>query len=184
MIRYSVLVATCLVLLAGILAFGFRLFDLAARGPSAPIVHQAWTPDRIANRLQSNDPRTRNPSGSATLDRPLFYKGRDYPKREVPVASLEPSPVVQPVERPVVRLPAPPPRAPSISIDRLRLLGIVVAGGERQALVEIQGKSTAWFREKARIEDWEVDKVDVDRVLLRSGTFTGELELYRSAKSN
>lgn len=91
---------------------------------------------------------------------------------------------VQRVARRTHRKPKPP-RPARTSLAQMRLLGILINGGERQAFVTTPriGKG-AWLAENASFEGWKILRIEDNRIVLKSGTDRRELSLYKEGPSS
>ncbi|HEX2257055.1 MAG TPA: hypothetical protein VHG92_10230 [Afifellaceae bacterium] len=96
--------------------------------------------------------------------RPLFTAGRRPPN-----ATEESAPEGE-IEVALEAAEPPPPE--------LRLVGIAIDGGIRQALLRIEGEGEEWVREGDDFAGWRLGSVKSDSVVLRSGERSHALSLY------
>jgi len=99
-----------------------------------------------------------------TLARPLFTPSRR------PTLAPEPEPS-----------PAPPPPTPK----NLRLIGIIERSpATRHALIRTDDAPGAWFKNGDKISGWEVERIDSDAVVLRTGPHAHQLKLFPQHAKN
>ncbi len=104
---------------------------------------------------------------SQTLSRPLFEPERRpfVPKAPEPVADDEPT--------------APQPPAPEIPREKLRIVGVKIFKGTRQALIVSENDKTGqWVSKGDSIGGWKVVTVQAGSAIVAAGSQRQTLTLY------
>jgi hypothetical protein len=99
---------------------------------------------------------------TATLERPLFVRGRRPPAPE-PVAVMPSS-------------PPPTPVVEAVSTPQATLVGVIKGDGQALALLNTAGKIVA-LRQGETIEDWQITDVAAREVTFQHGERTVVLKL-------
>jgi hypothetical protein len=95
---------------------------------------------------------------SQSLARPLFFDGRRLP-------SPQPKQINAEAPKPPPPSPPPPPPKPATLPDKIRLLGLVMQGGDRKALIEIPPQQAAWLKVGDQIAEWTIIAIEANHVL-------------------
>ncbi|MGH6942672.1 MAG: type II secretion system protein N [Geminicoccaceae bacterium] len=127
---------------------------------SLPLAPQVTAGPPGAPRPQfAPDPLTFKPPPRSAFDeiaaRPLFSESR----------------------RPFV---SPKPEAaadPPATDQRIELVGTLLTGKTRAALLQPEGQDARWLREGEQVAGWQVERIEADRIMLGDGKETKTLEL-------
>lgn len=110
---------------------------------------------------------------SQSLTRPLFFEGRRLPT---------PPPKQVKVEAPKPPPPPPPPPKPAVLPDKIKLLGVVLKAGDRQALIEVPPQPATWFSAGDRIAEWTISTIEGNQIVLsHPSNHPATLVLYSDA---
>lgn len=96
-----------------------------------------------------------------TLARPVFFEGRQFPS---------PPPTPQPT----------PQMEVATNIAALKLRGVRIEGGLRQALIGANEQPPIWLSEGASILNWLIENIDAGSVSLVANGQQARLQLYPS----
>lgn len=128
----------------------------------------AWDPGQQISELPKQVAFRAEEAGTAppldrfaeVVERPLFNSSR----RPAPKPEAKPPPPPKPTPPP----PKPAPRVVSRPFEKFQLVGIILAPGENSALfVEKGGGRTVRVLEGEYLEDWRLESVQEDQVVLR-----------------
>ena len=98
-------------------------------------------------------------SFSQSLARPLFFEGRRLPIPQPKEVKAEPP------KPPPPPSPPPPPPKPVLLPDKIKLLGVVMHGEDRKALIETPPQLAAWFKLGDQIAEWTITAIEENRVV-------------------
>jgi len=117
-------------------------------------------------------------SFSQSLARPLFFEARRLPTPQPKEVKAElPKPPPPPA-------PPPPPPKPVVLPDKIKLLGIVMQGEGRKALIEIPPQPAAWFKLGDQIAEWAITSIEENRVVFsHHSSKSATLALYSDGPS-
>jgi hypothetical protein len=106
-----------------------------------------------------------------TLARPVFYEGRQFPKAAPRPEPAQPEPMqnVAPPAEPVAAGPG---------AEQLRLLGVRIVGDKKNALLAVAEGEARWYAETESVNDWLVQAVHANEVVLSRGVEKVILSLY------
>jgi hypothetical protein len=110
-----------------------------------------------------------------TLARPLFFEGRRFP---------EPAPQAAQPQQQVEAAPNPPPAAPTVAVETIKLLGVQNDKTGWRALLAVQGQQSEWYVVGQKLEDWEITSIDGNSAQLTSPAGQATLELYPKKSLN
>jgi hypothetical protein len=117
-------------------------------------------------------------SFSQSLARPLFFEGRRLPSPPPKEVKAEPP------KPPPPPAPPPPPPKPVVLPDKIKLLGVVMQGEDRKALIEIPPQPAAWFKLGDPIAEWTITAVEENRVVFsHHSSKSATLALYSDSLS-
>ena len=128
----------------------------------------SWTPD-LGGKTGNEFVARALEDFSDTLERPLFEpeRRRFFPKPP------EPEPVAKAPE------PEPPPPAPEKPRERLRIAGVKIFNGKRQALIIVESSNeTRWVSSGDSIGGWKVVSIDDAGAEVSAGTTRRKVMLY------
>jgi hypothetical protein len=87
-------------------------------------------------------------------------------------------PLFSPSRRPFVAAAVEPAAAPVRSLPPLQLIGVLLTEQQRTALVQAVGEGDpTWVREGHKLQGWQVEKIEQDRVQVRAGDRLETVEL-------
>jgi hypothetical protein len=87
-------------------------------------------------------------------------------------------PLFSPSRRPFVAAEAEPAAAPVRSLPPLQLIGVLLTEQQRTALIQAVGEGDpTWVREGHKLQGWQVEKIEQDRVHVRAGDRLEMVEL-------
>jgi len=118
-------------------------------------------------------------SFSQSLARALFFEGRRLPTPQPKEVKAEP-----PRPPPPPPSPPPPPPKPAVLPDKIKLLGVVMQGEDRKALIEIPPQPAAWFKLRDHVAEWTITAIEENRVVFRhQSSKSATLALYSDGTS-
>lgn len=118
-------------------------------------------------------------SFSQSLARALFFEGRRLPSPQPKEVKAEPP------KPPTPPPPPPPPPKPAVLPDKIKLLGVVMQGEDRKALIEIPPQPAAWFKLSDQIAEWTITAIEENRVVFsHRSSKSATLALYSDRTSN
>ena len=133
--------------------------------PTPPVRSSSESgPAQVNPRI--TEPAPKLEAFSEVVDRPLFSRTR-RPQTSTDVASSEPSPAL-PVKK-----------------YQFLVMGIIITGTEKVAMLKPTGKSSDVFRarEGERVLDWTVETIYPEAVTIRQGNITDTLKLSDNVMS-
>ena len=107
-----------------------------------------------------------------TLSKPIFF-----PDRTLPVKKTSP-------ETAVVAGTRQATKHAEISTSKYKLIGLLIDGAIKRALIETPNSRQSWYFEGMKINNWTVFQISRNTVLLKHGEREASLTLYKPTKHN
>ena len=99
-----------------------------------------------------------------TVSRPIFFEGRNYPVMAKPA-------------------PAPAPVAPAVvqaamTVDGIKLLGVILRDGTARALVEVAAQPPSWISVGGGVKLWTIAAIHSESIELKNDSQSVTLSMY------
>jgi hypothetical protein len=174
MIRLILQIGTLLSLVlccVGLGTFGSRLLFDPVVLPAT--VRGTWSPSGTSQAMVPAVEPLPLAGLTAVTTRPLFFEGRKLPVDLPVVSALAPPQVLMPEAAAPTQVTLPP---------TFKLLGVVDSDGRKLALISGATSQGDWLNAGDTIDGWVVTTIERDRVALKQGSQSANLDLYAGAR--